>query len=313
MEKKYETVEFETEDGESIIYLILDKISFEGREYSVLIDEEEQEETVTILEEPDWAGEFFDIENEQIINAVYEIFKQRNADDFDFEDDFSGSDYSIERDKDNIEILKSKQAKRYEKTGEKGTDEAMACINMADCYLYGLEGKEISEPRAFVQFKRAADLGNAYAALQTTKMYLSGEGVRKNKTNAFKYLEKAIAGGNVYANYFFGLLCKTGEYEGGNRDKKAFDHFIISAQKGHIDSEVAVGDVLILGEGTRADPEQAVFWLSCAWIQGSIDAQNRLNDLIDGRIIPDKEYVENLCGEIIRNHPEYIPEYFNND
>lgn len=77
------------ENGQDVDFEYLDCIEYEGKEYLVLIPAEEDSNEIVILEvEPvdDELENYLAVENEDILNAVYEIFKERYKDVLDFAD-----------------------------------------------------------------------------------------------------------------------------------------------------------------------------------------------------------------------------------
>jgi len=77
------------EHGEEIAFEYLDCIEYEGKEYLVLLPVEEDSNQIVILEiEPvDEENENYNaVEDEDILDAVYEIFKERYKDVLDFQD-----------------------------------------------------------------------------------------------------------------------------------------------------------------------------------------------------------------------------------
>ena len=77
------------ENGEEITFEYLDCIEYEGKEYLVLLPADEEASELVILEvEPvDEENEnYLAVESEEILNAVYEIFKERYKDMLTFED-----------------------------------------------------------------------------------------------------------------------------------------------------------------------------------------------------------------------------------
>ena len=71
------------ENGEETTFEYLDCIEYEGKEYLVLIPDEEDANEIVILEvEPvDEENEnYLAVENENVLNAVYAIFKDRFKD-----------------------------------------------------------------------------------------------------------------------------------------------------------------------------------------------------------------------------------------
>ena len=71
------------EKGNDVEFEYLDCIEYEDKEYLVLIPNEEDAEEIVILQiEPvdDETENYISVENEDTLNAVYEIFKERFKD-----------------------------------------------------------------------------------------------------------------------------------------------------------------------------------------------------------------------------------------
>ena len=82
------------ENGEEVPFEFLDLIELEGEEYVVLLPVEEDEEDageVVILKVEDTDSEeeesYVSVEDEDTLNKVFEIFKEKFKDDFDFVDE----------------------------------------------------------------------------------------------------------------------------------------------------------------------------------------------------------------------------------
>ena len=77
------------ENGNDVNFEYLDCIEYEGVEYLVLMPEDEEDDSVVILEvEPvDEENEnYLAVEDEDILNAVFAIFKEKFQDVLEFED-----------------------------------------------------------------------------------------------------------------------------------------------------------------------------------------------------------------------------------
>ena len=77
------------ENGEEVEFEYLDCIEFQGKEYLVLIPCESEEAEIVILEvEPvdEETENYLSVQDEGILNAVYEIFKEKFADTLEFAD-----------------------------------------------------------------------------------------------------------------------------------------------------------------------------------------------------------------------------------
>ena len=82
------------ENGEEVPFEFLDLIELEGEEYVVLLPVEENEEDageVVILKVEDTESEeeesYVSVEDEEILNKVFEIFKEKFKDEFNFIDE----------------------------------------------------------------------------------------------------------------------------------------------------------------------------------------------------------------------------------
>ncbi|WP_394272481.1 DUF1292 domain-containing protein [Butyricicoccus sp.] len=76
------------EDGEEVEYEFIDSITYENAEYVVLLPVEQEDcEAVILAVESDGDMEnYVAVDDEDILSAVYEIFKERFADQLDFAD-----------------------------------------------------------------------------------------------------------------------------------------------------------------------------------------------------------------------------------
>ena len=76
------------ENGEESVFEYLDCVEYEGTEYLVLLPQEEEPQVVILEIEPvDEENEnYLSVEDEQILDAVYAIFKERYKDVLEFAD-----------------------------------------------------------------------------------------------------------------------------------------------------------------------------------------------------------------------------------
>lgn len=89
MEEQEGIIALVNENGEEIEYELVDSITYENAEYVVLLPVEDGDcEAVILAVESD--GEemenYVAVDDEEILEGVYEIFKERFADQLDFED-----------------------------------------------------------------------------------------------------------------------------------------------------------------------------------------------------------------------------------
>ena len=75
------------ENGNDVEFEYLDCIEYEGKEYLVLMPEDSNEIVILEVQPVDEENEnYVAVESEDILDAVYDIFKQRYKDVLDFED-----------------------------------------------------------------------------------------------------------------------------------------------------------------------------------------------------------------------------------
>ena len=89
MEEETSILTLTDENGNDVNFEYLDCIEYNGKEYLVLMPEEDEEGEIVILEvEPvDEENEnYLSVSDEAVLNAVYEIFKEKYQDVLTFED-----------------------------------------------------------------------------------------------------------------------------------------------------------------------------------------------------------------------------------
>ena len=88
-EYEAEIITLEDDLGNEQDFEFLDTVEYEGEEYIVLlpVEEEEQSEVMILKVESldDENESYAGIDDEDILQAVFDIFKERYKDDFDFE------------------------------------------------------------------------------------------------------------------------------------------------------------------------------------------------------------------------------------
>ena len=87
MENEAAIIALQDEDGKEMECEILDVVEYEGEEYLVLIENVEEAEEVFILKInviDDETEEYTSIDDEELLNTVFEIFKQKYEGEIDF-------------------------------------------------------------------------------------------------------------------------------------------------------------------------------------------------------------------------------------
>lgn len=92
MDEFYDNIiELSGEDGESLRFEFLDLIEYEGEKYVVLFPVDEESNEVVILRldsesEDDENDSYVTVEDEEVLYAVFNIFKEKFKDEFNFVD-----------------------------------------------------------------------------------------------------------------------------------------------------------------------------------------------------------------------------------
>ncbi len=76
--------QFTDEDGNEVALEHLDDIPYKGKVYSVFIGTEEDDDEVYILRREETEGEYGAVLDQEIVDAVFDLFKDRWSDTFDF-------------------------------------------------------------------------------------------------------------------------------------------------------------------------------------------------------------------------------------
>lgn len=122
------------------------------------------------------------------------------------------------------------------------------CIcSMAVQYQYG-EGVKQDSKEACRLYEIAASMGNGRAARNLSNRYALGEGVVKDVTKSFYWMEKAAELGDVDFQFLTGIIY----YTGGNEDLLKIE---------------------------KINKEKGIFWLKEAAKNGSLDAMKAINEL----------------------------------
>ena len=88
-EEEFSTLTLVDDKGEETVFEYLDCIEYQGKEYLVLIPNEEDADELVILEvEPvdEETENYLAVEDESVLSAVYAIFKERYQDVLNFAD-----------------------------------------------------------------------------------------------------------------------------------------------------------------------------------------------------------------------------------
>ena len=87
LDEGFEMIELEDENGEKTQFELLDIIEYRGKDYIAALPPDD-DSTVIIMEMEETGDDeqrFLPIEDENLVQKIYELFKDRNRDLFEFE------------------------------------------------------------------------------------------------------------------------------------------------------------------------------------------------------------------------------------
>lgn len=124
----------------------------------------------------------------------------------------------------------------------------------------------------------AAQQGNAKAQYNLGVMYSRGQGVNQDQVEAVRLYQLSAQQGNVDAQYNLGLAY--GKGKGVTRNlAEAVRWHRLGAQQGDANNQAMLGFFYILGKGVRKDVIEGKRLIRLAAKKGNVEAQNTLRQL----------------------------------
>ena len=108
---------------------------------------------------------------------------------------------------------------------------ARAIVEMGSYYTLGMYNFPLDHKKALELFQKAAELDYAEGYYNLGVAHAEGNGVKVDKKKAIHFYELPAMNGSVTARYNLGIL----EGRAGNV-QRAYRHFIIAANAGHVDA-----------------------------------------------------------------------------
>ena len=103
----------------------------------------------------------------------------------------------------------------------------------------------------------------------------------KDKNDAAAYLNypKSASKGNTRAHTNLGLFFHQGLGGVAKNCEKALEHYIISAEKGHVRAMYNAANMLEYGDGVEKNWNKALFWYRKAAESNDIESQKKVTSL----------------------------------
>lgn len=134
----------------------------------------------------------------------------------------------------------------------------MICLLMA-CGLLGA-ALATAAPQDLSGQLQQARAGDREAQFRVAEAYYRGEGVRRNYSEALKWLRAAAEQGHAGAQYQLGYLHQHGPAIVDKDDRQAFAWYLKAAEQGHVSAQTKVSMMYRRGKGVEKNPEQARKW-----------------------------------------------------
>ena len=131
---------------------------------------------------------------------------------------------------------------------------------------------------AAVNYRVAADQGNALGQYALGWMYHSGEGIARDATQAVLWYRKAAEQGYAPGQHKLGWMYDNGEGIAKDAVRAVF-WYRKAAEQGYAPAENNLGAAYANGEGVARDAAQAEFWYRKAVEHGEAEAQKNLTRL----------------------------------
>lgn len=169
-------------------------------------------------------------------------------------------------------------------------------LKLAKQYRFGIV-RDVDLNKAVAIYKHLSREGNTRAMNELGRMYLTGDGVKKNPHAAFNLFKKAAEEGNKKAMCNLALIYQKGIGRPVNF-QKAFAWYQKAAEAGSAQGYYGTGYFLYKGLGTEQNYDQAIYYLKkgaeknhagCAFLLGSFYA-NGFGDKQD--LAKAKEYFD---------------------
>jgi TPR repeat protein len=122
------------------------------------------------------------------------------------------------------------------------------------------EGKNFK--RAFAEYKKAAEGGNAHGQFMLANMYLAGEAVKKDRKKYMYWMNESGKKGYAPANYLLGMA-----YLYAN-PSDSVEYFKKAVKKEHGSSMHMLGVMYAKGVGVEKSSKEALRWFRLAKAQG---------------------------------------------
>lgn len=136
------------------------------------------------------------------------------------------------------------------------------------------EGEWVAQDnaQAFEWISKSSALGNIDAEHQLAWMYYFGRGVAEHKVKAFIKWSALAKQGHTASQHSLGLACYLQGQGTAQNFEQAFYWINLAAQNGHIDAISNLGVLYMFGWGTQVDFDQARHWLEQAVAQQHVQA-----------------------------------------
>jgi TPR repeat protein len=149
--------------------------------------------------------------------------------------------------------------------------------------LAAFEQKILTETKKM--FTTAAKQGHAVVQFSLGSVYLNGEGVAQDYTEAARWLRKAAEKGIAAAQYSLGQMYRDGE--GFTQDSKEAIRWFRKAAgqggEGSVHGEFSLALMYIRGEGVPRDMPEGRRWLQEAADHGHVDARSMFAEICRAR------------------------------
>ena len=180
------------------------------------------------------------------------------------------------RKNDSINELASLAAQSVQKVGAEGMKKEIEQMHIKDEKVsIGTEYKSLDMSENVYAYLQEARNGNAYAQYKLGFSFYTGDGVRKNYSEAVKWLRKSAEQGYAKAQNHLGFCYYNGQGVTQNYSE-AVKWYRKSAEQGNALGQYNLGTCYESAKGVTQNYSEAVKWYRKSAEQGNTNAQNNL-------------------------------------
>lgn len=153
-----------------------------------------------------------------------------------------------------------------------------------------LDIPDVDDEKGVDCFKTAMNLGDYESIRALGRCYCEGMGVQTDYKIAYEYIKEAANKGVASAYHCIGCMYRYGNKGLEKDEREGYKWYLKAAQKGYVNAQAVVAEMLHKGIGVEPNEIERVGWLEKAAIQGHERSQCTLGEMYFWGEIVNKDY-----------------------